>query len=74
MSELSCMAAGKARSHAARMSHTAQVRPPWRPGAICDIRRRRIAPTGSEVDLTFPGIAGSMDDHADNEDGEVFGL
>ena len=72
--ETSSTAARKARNHAARMSHTGRVQPCNRPGAICDIDSRRDDPGPATGDLTFAGIAGSMDDHADKEEGEVFGL
>jgi DNA-binding Lrp family transcriptional regulator len=42
---------------------------PWNPA-----RSPEVASGAAGADLTFGGIAGSMDDHADNEDGEVFGL
>ena len=67
------IAARKARNHAARMLHKGQVRPRCRDSRPCDIRRLRIAPDGSQLDLTFAGIAGSMDSHEPNEE-EVFGL
>jgi hypothetical protein len=72
-SETSPIAVRKARNQAARMSQTGQAQQRGRAGAICDIDRRRIDPGAATGDLTSAAIAGSMDDHA-NDDGEVFAL
>lgn len=58
--------AWEALNHAAPMSHTARLQPEPSDVRKCDIRR----PNGAlSSDLTFAPIAGSMDDHADDEKG-----
>jgi len=50
------------------MSHPCPVQPGYRPGPKSDIRRLYAPPIASSgSDLTFARIAGSMDDHADND-------